>query len=60
MVLVDLGRPPGFTLHAENLAALRDAGTIAEYEFTDKRILIDQRQLLLPVSDNYFCRLLSA
>ena len=40
MVLVDLGRPPGFTLHAEDLAALRAAGTIAEYEFTDKQILI--------------------
>ena len=40
MILVDLGRPPGFTLHTEDLAALREAGTIAEYESTDRQILI--------------------
>jgi len=40
MVLVDLGRPPGFTLATDDLAALREAGVIAEYEFTDRQILI--------------------
>jgi hypothetical protein len=39
MVLVDLGRPPGFTLRAEDLAELRAAGVIAEYEYTDRQIL---------------------
>jgi hypothetical protein len=40
MILVDLGRPPGFSLATEDLAALRAAGTIAEYEFTDRQILV--------------------
>jgi hypothetical protein len=40
MILVDLGRPPGFTLHTEDLANLRSEGTIAEYETTDRQILI--------------------
>ena len=40
MILVDLGRPPGFTLHMEDLANLRAAGLIAEYETTDRQILV--------------------
>jgi len=40
MILVDLGRPPGFTLHTEDLASLRADGTISEYETTDRQILV--------------------
>lgn len=40
MVLIDLGRPPGFTLATEDFEALRAAGTIQEYETTDKQILV--------------------
>ncbi len=39
-VMVDLGLPPGFTLNVDDLAALRAAGTISEYEFTDRQLLI--------------------
>ena len=40
MILVDLGRPPGFTLLTEDLAALRAEGAIAEWEATDRQILV--------------------
>ncbi len=55
MMLVDLGRPPAFHLHTEDLAALREASVISEYEFTDRQILIylDPLEAGVPLEFSY-------
>lgn len=40
MVLVSLGIPPGFTLVTQDLAALKEAGTISMFEVTGKQIIL--------------------
>ncbi len=40
MVLVTLGIPPGFALIMQDLADLRAAGTISEYEVTGKQLIL--------------------
>lgn len=40
MVLVTLGVPPGFALMTQDLADLRAAGTISEYEVTGKQLIL--------------------
>jgi hypothetical protein len=37
---VDLGLPPGFALHTEDLAAAKAQGLVSEYETTAKQILL--------------------
>jgi hypothetical protein len=39
-VMVDLGLPPGFALHTEDLAAAKAQGLVSEYETTAKQILL--------------------
>jgi hypothetical protein len=39
-VMVDLGLPPGFALHTEDLAAAKADGLVSEYETTAKQILL--------------------
>ena len=40
MVIVDLGTPPGFQPVSEDLDALKDDGTIADSEITDRQVIV--------------------